>query len=279
MPKRKFQMEHPDDPRFIEGIYNYCDRWCERCSFTSRCMLYAMEAEDRDDQAADDINGDAFWNRLSAIFKETHEMIERIAAEHGIDLDALDAADQKQDEESRRKVISNSDPLARSAQQYISLVNQWFDSEYPDSRQSREADDTSGDLPLVDFDAQDRASQIREAVAVIRWYEFQIAVRINRGLIREESEVDYNPARAGGYSAETRMQSDSDGSAKVALIGIERSISAWARLREHLPAKADRILPILLHLEQLRRATEQSFPNAHKFVRPGFDEAPDQFVS
>src|SRR4029450_3375593 len=27
-------------PKFIAGIYNYCDRWCERCRFQSRCRLY-----------------------------------------------------------------------------------------------------------------------------------------------------------------------------------------------------------------------------------------------
>src|SRR5262245_42488705 len=26
---------------FIVGIYNYCDRWCETCDFTSRCELFA----------------------------------------------------------------------------------------------------------------------------------------------------------------------------------------------------------------------------------------------
>jgi len=31
--------------QFISGIYNYCDRWCERCSFTSRCMNFAMADE------------------------------------------------------------------------------------------------------------------------------------------------------------------------------------------------------------------------------------------
>jgi len=35
------------DPRFIPGIYNYCDRWCERCAFTSRCMNYAMGEEEK----------------------------------------------------------------------------------------------------------------------------------------------------------------------------------------------------------------------------------------
>src|SRR5438128_7391496 len=36
------------DSEFISGIYNYCDRWCERCQFTSRCFLYATEQADSD---------------------------------------------------------------------------------------------------------------------------------------------------------------------------------------------------------------------------------------
>ena len=32
-----------DDQGFIPGVYNYCDRWCERCPFASRCRSYAME--------------------------------------------------------------------------------------------------------------------------------------------------------------------------------------------------------------------------------------------
>lgn len=29
----------------ISGIYNYCDRWCERCSYTNKCLLFKQEAE------------------------------------------------------------------------------------------------------------------------------------------------------------------------------------------------------------------------------------------
>ena len=36
-------LELAEDPRFIEGIYNYCDRWCERCAFTERCSLIAVQ--------------------------------------------------------------------------------------------------------------------------------------------------------------------------------------------------------------------------------------------
>jgi len=33
------------DPRFVPGIYNYCDQWCQRCALTSRCMNYALAME------------------------------------------------------------------------------------------------------------------------------------------------------------------------------------------------------------------------------------------
>lgn len=30
---------------FIAGIFNYCDRWCERCPLTNRCQVFASLAE------------------------------------------------------------------------------------------------------------------------------------------------------------------------------------------------------------------------------------------
>lgn len=64
---------------------------------------------------------------------------------------------------------------------------------------------------------------------------------------------------------------DSDGSAKVALIGIDEGVAAWATLHKHFPEEEDSILKLLVHLERLRRHSEKEFPNARAFVRPGFD--------
>ena len=30
---------------FIVGVFNYCDRWCERCPFTSHCRVFADHVE------------------------------------------------------------------------------------------------------------------------------------------------------------------------------------------------------------------------------------------
>jgi hypothetical protein len=69
---------------------------------------------------------------------------------------------------------------------------------------------------------------------------------------------------------------DANGSAKVALLGIERSLAAWATLRRRFPDHEDIILA-LGTLKRLLRQVEAAFPNARAFRRPGFDtmEGPD----
>jgi hypothetical protein len=67
------------------------------------------------------------------------------------------------------------------------------------------------------------------------------------------------------------MPRDQDGSAKLALIVIERSILAWAVLSLHEPAFAETALSAMLTLRRLRAAVEKEFPKARGFVRPGFD--------
>jgi hypothetical protein len=157
---------------FIPGIYNYCDRWCERCFFTARCMNFAMTWEYSTDPEASDITNEKFWQSLSEIFHVTREMLEESAEELGIDLDAIDF------EESSRSEIGEASPK------------------------------------------------------------------------------------------------DSDGSAKVALIGIDRSMAAWRGIYDYFPFHRDQILAIIVHLDRLRNRVEKIFPQARNFIRPGFDEKP-----
>lgn len=71
---------------------------------------------------------------------------------------------------------------------------------------------------------------------------------------------------------EEAMRIDSLGSAKVVLLGIDRSLAAWAIIREAFPEHADEILDVLVDLDQLRRTGEIRFPAARAFVRPGLDD-------
>ena len=64
---------------------------------------------------------------------------------------------------------------------------------------------------------------------------------------------------------------DSDGSAKVALIGIDRSIAAWGMIRNRFPDHNGSVRALLIHLGQLRKEVENAFPEARGVIRPGFD--------
>jgi hypothetical protein len=246
------------DPRFISGIYNYCDRWYERCSFTSRCLTYTIDAMDNNDSAARDLNNKAFWERLHAIFRQTAEMLNELAEQMGIDLTSLDKEFLS---ESMSHQIDEADnhELVRASRQYIQMTDEWFESEYSLFEQKEEELNSLLGIGIDETKIYSEARSICDAVEVIRWYRSQIYVKLKRAFIRDDF-IDEEWRNAS-------LQRDSDGSAKVALIGIDRSIGAWGTLHEYFPEKTDSILDILVYVDRLRRRVEQLFPQARNFKR------------
>jgi hypothetical protein len=92
-----------------------------------------------------------------------------------------------------------------------------------------------------------------------------ISVKIQRALGSRAHEAE-NP------EFWAKVPKDSDGTAKIALIAIDRSIGSWATLLPVFPARQNATLEILALLSRLRVELEQEFPDAWAFVRPGFDE-------
>jgi hypothetical protein len=250
------------DPRHIPGIYNYCDRWCERCVFTARCLNYAIDKEAFGDTARD-LNNKEFWDKLHLIFQQTIEMIKELAMERGIDLNTLDM-ESKSEEISKWLNETKDHKLSLSAHHYSKMVDSWFESEYPLFEQRQDELNTMLKLGISGSEPHAQATEINDAIEVIRWYQHQIYVKLMRALKQEES-VDLQ-------GEDNALQRDSDGSALVALIAIDRSMGAWGKLQEYFPEKTDSILDILLHLDRLRQMTEKMFPDARNFKRPGFDD-------
>jgi hypothetical protein len=251
------------DPRFISGIYNYCDRWCERCAFTSRCMNFAMTERQFSDPESRDIQNKAFWEKLGEIFHTTLEMVKEMAEEQGIDLDSIDI----EDEETRERYENHE--CSRAAKAYTGMVDTWFESAAGLFEQKEDELNQKLQAEIPEDDPAAEAEQLRDIVDIIRWYQYQIyvkTIRAVRGTLEDELEI------LEGFPK------DSDGSAKVALIGIDRSLGAWGRMLTHLPDREDETLEILVHLERLRRNLERDFPDARDFVRPGFDEPRSQGV-
>src|SRR5882724_5369916 len=120
-----------ENPAFISGIYNYCDRWCERCAFTSRCFLYATEQADPDanDPELRDLTNDKFWQKLQDIFADTARIISEWAAETGVDLDSVEVTEEMAEHE-REIEAAEQDELSEMARHYATTVASWFGDEF-----------------------------------------------------------------------------------------------------------------------------------------------------
>ena len=95
------------------------------------------------------------------------------------------------------------------------------------------------------------------------WYQHFIYVKLMRAVRGElderEEELDEYPK-------------DSEGSAKIALIAIDRSIGAWGTIYGLDSFQNEKILRIIAYLDRLREEIETTFPGARSFARPGFEK-------
>ena len=247
---------------FIPGIYNYCDRWCERCAFTLRCMNFAMTRKYANDPETSDITNEKFWQSLSEIFKSTREMLEASAEKMGIDLDAIDFEEASREEGIKDKIVKNHE-CCRAAKKYAELVTEFFESEYKPALQVVGKEEIKHAAEVQKIHRPDGPVTLDELVEVICWYQHFIYVKLMRsvhGTLDDPSEILED------------FPKDSDGSAKVALIAVDRSIAAWGRMYDYFPAHRDQVIVIIRHLDSLRARVENIFPKARNFVRPGFDE-------
>ena len=264
--KRKALKDLASDPRFIPGIYNYCDRWCERCPLSNRCLNYAMEkAEDDGDPASRDIRNEKFWKKIEQNFRDTIEMVQADAKERGIDLSDPDLrAEVIAEERKERRLASKNKPLAKAAMAYMDAAEKWFKQSEPFFE--RKGLELAKLAELEVGDPMSEAASLKDVVDVIRWYQPFIYVKLERAIGSKASEELETDEEMKAFPK------DSDGSAKIALIGIDRSIAAWSALRTALePDDTDEILDLLARLAGIRREAEKLFPQARAFVRPGFD--------
>ncbi|MEI6947506.1 hypothetical protein V9K67_09960 [Paraflavisolibacter sp. H34] len=247
----------------ISGIHNYCDRWCERCCFTARCAVYeSIQDQSPEEQ---DITNRAFWEHLSQNFKNATQMITQAAKEHGIDIcsmsqEEMDALMEKE-KETRRHVRQH--PISQLSFQYLEEGKRFLEHQHL----QEEAEEAIHQVELgikSEEEALDLILKENDCLEVIQWYLHFIYIKFSRALSGKIEDEGWEEAHG--------FQKDSDGSAKIALIAIERSMQAWAQLLTLSPCKEDGILPLLACLDKVRKLALNEFPHAPCFVRPGFDD-------
>lgn len=222
---------------FIVGIYNYCDRWCERCSLTSYCSVFATRAE-----------AEALLDPQLKAIAEAPPLPEEVPPAppawlqellDDVEQASLDAASGQGSVPAPRALPAEHRAIQTRAEEYARRAHEWLTARQAGS--------------------DERPTDGHE---VIDWFHMLIAVKIHRAL----------SVRPGQEPEDPGWPSDRDGSAKVALLGMDRSRAAWRDLADRglvAAEYADRFIADLMWLEG---ALERARPKARAFVRPAFDE-------
>jgi hypothetical protein len=225
------------DDEYIDAIYSYCDRWCETCAFTSRCRVFADVAAHA---AADDPGFVAVVTAPPLPHIPPPPSPEVLAMIEGAN-EALASMTPEEIEAVRLpRVAEEHEPLEDRARGYGLAACQ-----------------------LMRALGHDGIHTPSDSRAIVQWDSHLIPAKVHRALtgidLIDDDDDDGFPR-------------DCDGSAKVALIAIDRSEAAWQEMARVGHVAHDVAMPFVESLAWLRDELERVFPNARAFVRPGFDE-------
>lgn len=225
---------------FISGVFNYCDRWCGRCAFTSRCMLFSMDQRTPGAPNIDEDQGvDQAFREVGAIIASTHAMVTQLARQQGVtEADIADATESL----DRQDAIMAGNRLANAMREYAGNTTEWLVR-------------TGNEMLML------RIESSRHAIETLARLTIFIAAKTDRAL---------RSSLQGDVEGETGELNDADGSMKAALIAIDECLTAWATLGQACPR--DRaVVSAANHLQELREECERTFPHATRFLRPGLD--------
>jgi len=249
--------------KMIPAIHNWCDRWCERCVFIERCAVGIAELRrwQRDQPMTDE----EVWQEVSDNFKEALRMLDEMIREAGLDPEEIANQPEPEPDPDIEKL---EEEIREQGRRYYKSVDAFFKNNKAFFEEKGVEIQRKSDMEMpIDFD---ELNSLQEAIEIILHYAAFVSVKALRAI----SGMDNTHATETW--GDPPHQNDANGSAKITIITIERSLGAWEILRKQWPEKADDILDMLVQLSRLRKRIEQLFPDWQKFIRPGFDTEPPQ---
>jgi hypothetical protein len=223
---------NPAAESMIPGVYNFCDDWCEYCPVTTRCRSYEMR------QSIETRVRDGTARAEDAV--DVVAFTRELARSDGLTTPGLDA--QLAGDPDREYSLAPADePLARQALAYA----------------------VASELLLAKLDWHPsntiRLGSDPPPHNVIMWYHLFLAMKTRRALVAAHRAERGRP----------HALDDALGSAKIALISIDRSRAALRTVAADEVRGLARQLIVMLDL--LRAGLEARVPGARQYVRVGLD--------
>jgi|GEM_PF-5249105 len=240
----------------IPGIYNYCDRWCEKCPLSHRCLLFLQQLEAgsgvNDLEAAEN----HFLDELDSLLENQNEEIE----EYNSDYEELAPDDEifhpkANDDEDVGSQVRKSQ-LLQLCGLYRELMKPFLDILIPERIHT---------FILKTENSENKFQLIQEHLDTLRYYLFFFEAKFYRALSGKISgdEVRFEP----------NYPTDSEASAKIGMICVDKCrravIDIWDLFYSREQDQA--IFHALSLLDQIKKESLKEFPQAPFVKRPGFD--------
>ena len=115
-----------NEGKFIVGIHNYCDRWCEKCQFTAQCSVFQIDEERARKRAEQGKDENDFTEIVHENFQIVMDMMQDLMEDEEFDEDALDL-EAIQAEEAAIENYAKNHPISTNSESYLKKVRLWYE--------------------------------------------------------------------------------------------------------------------------------------------------------
>lgn len=237
---------------FISSIYNYCDRWCEKCKFTEKCLNFRMIDNKIKSQNSNGNTNEPI-NNIEDSLKLAMELIQDITKELNVKIN--DSEEKEIQNEQKRidtKIKENS--IIRQCRRYSKAVNDFLNDNSLYFGKILGCEILSGD---------DSISKEKEAVEIIMWYNYMIEVKFARTLHGYYSKLDEED---DNYDYDDKLVS-----ARITIYSIDRLMAAWYFIYTTYSTYEENAKDFLVMLAKIKNEIEQFIPEVVAYKRPYFD--------
>ena len=252
----------------IPGIYNYSDRWCEKCSYTNRCLLFKKEAKREIKHLLKNEN-ESDAEHYSKLVVDEMEDMEKLFGQNSNSEDFLDSLDDNEDfdfddedgdlekfDEEDDNEIDNPEksfnPLIHLSEEMFSELEVYYDTAKKHFPEEIEKYDTTN--PLI------------TNMQILSWYIPQISVKI-RMCFWGKKQLE----KAKGKITREVEEEMLNVTSRIVYLGIEKSLAALNGILLQQKELEIETQLFLSTIKMIKKMFLEEFPKGQSYKRPYFD--------
>lgn len=278
----------------IPGIYNICDRWCERCIYQDRCKVFEDEEKmekELDERGITDPE-ERFFEQMKDTFKKTSEMLDEVIGNNHFNIDdeeldedydfdedldideedelsaieeqtfeeenELQSLEELEDELLQDFKIMGDNLLSTAIEVVDEILDELEDSNLDFIRESAIAGKTN---------TQKLVLEVSAAIDIIKWHATFIPSKVNR-LKMELEDEDYEEVTLNFDGVEYLMV---DLTARLLYTSLIEMHDALITVYDNTTLATNNIAILVKETDQLIDSVKELCPGVEDYKRPYFD--------